>query len=102
MSTESKTPETDNESVIESCRTCGVQITTNFTLKERDHEGNYTGVSISLKKCLACGTEAERRMVESKIREAQAKARYEKSLADLIASIPKPKHEQAELDMGLD
>ena len=41
-------------------------------------------------------------MVESKIREAQAKARYEKSLADLIASIPKPKHEQAELDMGLD
>ena len=101
MSTESIIPETD-EPTITRCRKCKVEISTRHTIKFYDAEGNYDGVSISVEMCPVCGDEQERRLAEHRVDAARRKAKYEKSLADLIASIPKPKHEQPELDMGLD
>ena len=102
MSTKSKIPETDPQPIIERCSGCGVEISTRHTIKEYDAEGKYTGVSISARMCSTCGSDSERRLAARSVDDARRRAEYEKTLADLIASIPKPKHEQATLDMGLD
>ena len=96
-----KTPHI-NDGESSRCRDCKVEISQRHPITVHDAEGNDTGKSIFVKLCPNCGAESDRRFEESRVKEAQAKARYEKSLADLIASVPKPKHEQAHLDMGFE
>ena len=102
MSTESKIPETGYRSKLMRCTSCGIDIDTRQRIKTYDGEGNDTGVSIAIRKCIPCAKEAEKRYAANRVREAQIRAKHEKTLADLIASIPKPKYEQSEFDMGLD
>ena len=103
MATESKTPNLSDESIVAPCRGCGVGIPSHprDVMRSYDKEGNST-IVMSFNQCDDCKIELEKRVAESKIREAEAKARYEKSLADLINSIPKKTERQIGLDMGLD
>ena len=102
MSTESKIPEIVDRPRFMRCTSCGIDIDTRQKIKTYDGEGNDTGVSIAIRKCVPCAKEAEKRFAAHRVREAQLRAKSEKVLADLIASIPKPKHEQGKFDMGLD
>lgn len=70
-------------------------------MRAYDKEGNST-IVMSFNQCDDCKAELEKRVAESRVRRAEAKARYEKSLADLINSIPKKTERQIGLDMGLD
>ena len=101
MTTEPEIITTEERPYVGPCPDCGVPVATRYVIRGRDPDGNVVD-SMAVDLCSACEAELERRMAESKVLEAQAKARYEKSLADLINSIPKPKHEQAKLDLGLD
>ena len=101
MSTESKTPELEDGEFILPCYKCGVDIRTRKVVRGYDDEGNYVPM-LTFDRCADCAAILEERMAESKIREAQAKARYEKSLANLINSIPKKTEKQIGFDMGLD
>ena len=98
MSTESKIPETDDQLIIERCSRCKVEISTRHTIKEYDAEGEYTGVSISVRMCNACGSDSERRLAARRVDDARRQAKYEKTLADLLNGAPR----QGGLDMGLD
>lgn len=102
MSTESKIPETDARPRIMRCRKCRVEIATRHTIKSYDADGNDTGVSISVKMCIPCGNDAERRLAASRVDAARRRAKYEKSLADLLNSVPKKTEKQIGFDMGLD
>ena len=101
MSTESTTPELEDDEFILPCYKCGVEIRTRNVVRGHDEEGNYV-VKMTFDRCPDCAAILEERMAQSKKREAEAKARYEKSLADLIASIPKKTEKQIGFDMGLD
>ncbi len=103
MATDSKTPNTNDDTIIAPCRGCGVGIPSHprDVMRAYDEDGN-SEIVMSFNQCDDCEAELGRRVAEGRVRAAQAKAKYEKTLADLIASIPKPKHEQPKLDMGLD
>ena len=101
MSTESKTRELEDEEFILPCYKCGVDIRTSRVVRGHDEEGNYVP-KFTFDRCPDCAAKLKELMAECDRIEAEAKAKSEKTLADLIASIPKPKHEQAEFDMGLD
>ncbi len=96
-----KTPHID-DGESSRCRDCKVEISQRHPITVHDAEGNDTGSSIFVKLCTDCGAERDRRFEERRVDDARRRAKYEKTLADLIASIPKPKHEQATLDLGLD
>ncbi len=102
MSTKSKIPETDVQPIIERCTGCEVEISTRHTIKEYDAEGKYTGVSISVRMCSACGSDSERRLAARSVDDARRRAEYEKSLADLRARAIQRTGLQGGLDMGLD
>ena len=101
MSYESQIPRNEDGRILAPCRMCGIEILTSEVMYQVEDDGSLT-ILKSHDACSDCEAELERRRDEYRVREAEAKARYEKSLADLIASIPKPKHEQAKFDMGLD
>ena len=101
MSYESQIPRNQDGQILAPCHMCGVEILTSDVMYQVEDDGSLS-ILMAHDACSDCEAELERRRAEYRVREAEAKARYEKSLADLIASIPKPKHEQAELDMGLD
>ena len=102
MATESKSPETSDDTIIAPCRGCGVGIPSHprDVMRAYDREGDST-IVMSFNQCDDCKVELERRVAESKVRRAEAKARYEKSLADLIDSVPKKTEKQIGFDMGL-
>ena len=101
MSHESQMRRNQDGRILAPCRMCGIEILTSEIMYQVNDDGSRS-ILKSHDACSDCEVELERRRAEYRVREAEAKARYEKSLADLIASIPKPKHEQAEFDMGLD
>ena len=103
MSTESKIPETEDEVIIAPCRGCGVGIPTHprNVMRAYDEDGN-SEIVMSFDRCAECEAELKRRAAERKVREARAKAKYEKSLADLINSIPQKTERQIGFDMGID
>ena len=70
-------------------------------MRAYDDEGN-SEIVMSFDRCADCEAELERRAAERKVIEARSKAKYEKSLADLINSIPKKTERQIGFDMGLD
>ena len=103
MSTESKTPELEDGTIIAPCRGCGVGIPSlpHDVMWAHDEEGN-SEIVMSFNQCDDCEEELKKRVAEGRVRAAQAKAKYEKTLADLRNSIPKKTEEQIGLDMGLD
>ena len=102
MSLEAKIPDTDDDPIIAPCRGgCGVEIPTSYAIKAYGDDGSVE-ILMAVDQCADCEAELERRVAEHRVDAARRRAKYEKNLADLINSIPKPKHEQAELDMGLD
>ena len=102
VSTEPKTPETD-DTIIAPCSMCSVGIRTHSrNVLRAYYEDGTSEIVSSFDKCDDCEAELVRRAAERKVREAEAKARYEKSLADLINSIPKKTEKQIGFDMGLD
>ena len=101
MSTESKTPELEDSEFILPCYKCGVDIRTRKVVRGYDDEGNYVPM-LTFDRCADCAAILEERMAQSRKRAAEARAKYEKTLADLIASIPKKTEKQIGFDMGRD
>ena len=103
MATESKTPNTDDDTIIAPCSGCGIGISTRArdVMRAYDEEGN-SEIVMSVNRCDACEAELKRRVAEGRVRAARSKAKYEKTLADLRNSIPKKTEKQVGLDMGLD
>ncbi len=104
MATEPKTPDaSDDTFILAPCRGCGVGIPSRprEIMRAYDEDGN-SEIVMSFNQCDDCKAELEKRGAERKIRAAEAKAKYEKSLADLIDSIPNKTEKQIGLDMGLD
>ncbi len=102
MSTESKTPQTPEGTTIAPCPGCGKDIPTRNYIRVLNDDGTYGRVVESVTRCDACEAKHKKLVAASKVREAEAKARYEKSLADLLNSIPKKTERQIGFDMGLD
>ena len=101
MSTEAKTPELEDGEFTLPCYKCGVDIRTRKVVRGYDDEGNYVP-KMTFDRCANCAAILEELMAQSRKRAAEAKAKYEKSLADLIASIPKKTESQIGFDMDLD
>ncbi len=103
MVTEPKIPDAEDDTIIAPCRGCGVGIPSlpRDVMRAYDKEGNST-IVMSFNQCDDCKIELERRVAASRVRRAEAKARYEKSLADLLNSVPKKTERQIGFDMGLD
>ncbi len=101
MSNDSQISSVGDKTIIAPCRGCGVEIPTRGAIGQVDDDGNVIS-KIAFDLCADCKAKLQIRMEESKVLEAEAKARYEKSLADLINSIPKKTEKQIGFDMGLD
>ena len=103
MVTESKTPNTDDDTIVAPCRGCGVGIPSHprDVMRAYDEEGN-SEIVMSFNQCDDCEAELNRRVAEGRVRAARAKAKHEKTLADLRNSIPKKTEKQIGLDMRLD
>ena len=97
MATESKTPDTDGTPIIAPCHRCGAEIPTSAAIRQVDDEGNIIS-SIAVDLCSDCEEEITRRVAERRVDAARRKAKYEKSLADLLKGKPK----QMDFEMGLD
>ena len=102
MPTESKTPNTDDDIVIAPCPVCGKDTPTRNYVRAVNPDGTYAEIVASSTRCDKCQANHKKLVAESRVRRAEAKARYEKTLADLINSIPKKTERQIGLDMGLD
>ena len=101
MATESKTPNPSDETIIAPCQECGVEIPTRGAITQIDDEGNVI-FRTAFDLCDDCKSEIERRVEARRVDAARRRAKYEKTLADLINSIPKKTERQIGLDMGLD
>ena len=103
MVKESKTPKTPDGTIIAPCYGCGVGIPSRprDVMWARDEEGN-TRIVMSFNQCDDCEVELDRRLAQREIDDARRKAEYEKSLADLLNSVPKKTEKQIGFDMGID
>ena len=96
MSTESKIPNTDDP-IVAPCHLCGVEIPTSCAISQIDDEGNIIS-SIAVDLCSDCKADLEKRVAASRVDAARRKAKYEKTLADLLKGKPR----QMDLELGLD
>ena len=101
MSHESQIPRDQDGRIIAPCRRCGVEIPTRGAMYQVDDDGNIFSLRAH-DLCSDCKEEIERRVEARKIDDARRRAKYEKTLADLINSIPKKTERQIGFDMGLD
>ena len=95
MTSEANTPETGGTQIVAPCHLCGTEIPTSAAIRQVDDEGNIIS-SIAVDLCSDCEEEITRRVAERKVDAARRKAKYEKSLADLLKGKPK------QMDFGLD
>ena len=102
MSTESKTPKTPEGTTIAPCPGCGKDIPTRNYIRVLNDDGTYGRIVASATRCEECEAKHKKLVAESRLRRAEAKAKYEKSLADLLNSVPKKTEQQIGFDMGLD
>ena len=103
MPTELIHPDADDGPLIAPCPDCGTATPTRYAIK-----GFYVGdtyepeATVAVDMCVDCKADLDKRAVEYRIDAARRRAKYEKTLADLLNSIPKKTEKQIGLDMGLD
>ena len=86
----------DDGTLIAACPICHVETPTKHVYSNVDEDGTIIS-SVAEDRCPDCQRKLEIRIAESSINEKRRRAKYEQSLANLIASVP-----QRQMDLGLD